>query len=271
VPIMEVDVLKLYFEEIKEYLSKWPELNQRPIETFTRIKSGSLIPKFFKLWVGFNSNKTLNGIAYKLDDHPLFLSGKVWMSLLTSEIESVQGTVEDLDANGATEPNFFVGRNKLIMYVNRIQFKPFSGVFDNALFEVRRGGPLDFEQLELLLIQFASSVDLSGAAFSSIENMNDRGKFYLVVDRGSKQIISCVYSTMPGSDVSRLTFVYTKPEFRRRNLSKALVSHAVQESLNLGSNTCSLFVSVSNTPAISTYEAVGFKVLTEYQIRKRKS
>ena len=264
----DMDSFHEYYDMISDFLSPSAELYQRAIQTIDRLKSGSLTPKeTFKFWLNMESSKVV-AFAYKLDTHPVFIAfsentnNEFLKNLCRVHVE-FQGVVCDLDP--LVCQSFNIKRDKLLFQCTVNTLKPIERENDNFLFRVADKN--DEQQLTEMLDQFSLAVNLPPNMFSSVRDMMSRGRIYVACPiLNPSKVVSCAYITNPACQVSRVTFVYTKKDFRRRGISQNLISKILHECL-AHDLSATLFVDANNQSAISTYKSVGFMEIASYQVR----
>jgi ribosomal protein S18 acetylase RimI-like enzyme len=85
-------------------------------------------------------------------------------------------------------------------------------------------------------------------------------------------VLQTVPTVSAAQDWTEITELYVQPAFRRKGVGKALIEAALAHARHHGSSEVHLLVDPQNAPAISFYEAVGFrrnscKMLQELQGR----
>jgi predicted GNAT family acetyltransferase len=275
VTLESAEYLPQFHGAILAFLKKDAEVNQRAIETIERIKAGLVVPKTFRFAVDVNDKNEVVGFSYKLDSYPVLFTAdfdRVSEEYLRSVFtlgDTIQGPVNVLDRLFAipSAPKYTVEKDMTIMLCCKETFKRFTLIGEE--FALRENADSDVPILNEMLAEFAKDVQMDLASFSSIPNMRARGTFYVAAHRETDNIAACTYITTVDS-LSRISIVYTRPAFRKKGLSKALVSRAISDLIQTGRDeaTFTLFVQSKNFAAVSAYTAVGFKPISTNQCRK---
>ena len=80
----------------------------------------------------------------------------------------------------------------------------------------------------------------------------------------------CICWLDPGNRVGLFEPVGTRPAYRRRGLSRAVLQEALQRLVAYGARMAFVSTNVQNDPAIKLYRAVGFRIVeTEFRYSKR--
>jgi predicted GNAT family acetyltransferase len=87
----------------------------------------------------------------------------------------------------------------------------------------------------------------------------DAGEIWLWNDNGFRCMAAC---TQPIACVSRVQYVYSPPEFRRRGYAGTLVRHLTRQLLNSGVRPM-LFTDLRNPTSNSIYRSVGYQPVAE--------
>ena len=257
------------------FLARDIVVNQKTIAFFENIRAGSLDLISFRYWLNVDELGDVVAIAFtRTIDDPVMLIGtpnasdSFWKKVFVQGFV-FEGEVTSLDLFSRVvgqNRNFIISRSKDIMSCTALEFeKP--NISLPVEFHVRIADETHQQQLTELYKLFAESVNFNVDSPSSIARMIGRGKFFIAYSAADNHIASVVFLTNPSLSVSRITFVYTRGESRRKGLSKALVHQATKVALNEG-RACTLFVDAANHAAISTYEAVGFRKISQYQLRQ---
>ena len=259
-------------QAILKYLIINPEVNQRAIETLERLKSGTRAPTVFHFLIDCNGEGTVYGLSYKFEVFPVLFTAnfnhvsQVYLNSILSLGSTIQGAVEDLDrlfSSLSPAPGFVVEKNMILMLCPPETF--IREQFLDPAFLTRPSEEPDEPVLTDMLAEFIKAVEIDSAVFATISNLRSRGTIFVAVEKETSKIAACTYVTTAQS-FSRISIVYTRPDFRRKGLSKALVATAIA-SLNSWA-TCTLFVDARNTFARASYTAVGFRPLSTNQVRK---
>ena len=72
-------------------------------------------------------------------------------------------------------------------------------------------------------------------------------------------VLQTVPTVSAAQDWAEITELYVQPAFRRKGVGKALVEAALAHARHHGCTEVHLLVDPENTPALSFYEAVGFR------------
>ena len=263
--------VNLHAEGILRFLSSDLLSNQKSIGVFERILSQAVFTSSFQFWLELELADEVIAVSYKRDGDPVFVHASPGMSLeyrqmLLGKSLSFQGTESSLDLLFGVPgfAKFTVSRERLVMVCTRTDLP--SSHHQSSEFLIRTGDSNDVDQLQTMLTEFASAVNMSIDQFSTIHDMMDRGRFFVACAPETGGIASMVYATFPSMSVSRISCVYTHQTHRRKGLSKLLVAAALDWTLQNG-NACTLFVDQANHAALATYASVGFQIHTKHQVR----
>jgi ribosomal protein S18 acetylase RimI-like enzyme len=247
-------------------------INQKSIDTFERLRDGSLGSSCFRFWLNVETgSEKAVALAYTRGGGPVLVAGTsraslaFWLTVLSQDRE-FQGEVSSLELmfQSARFTHYTVNRKKILMSCTALTIKQ---PHHNQLleYEVRIGQETDLDQLTQMQFEFAAAVEQ--VPISSVTLMMKRGTYYIACPTGTDQIVSMVYKTNPNSSVSRITFVFTRESHRGKGLSRRLMFEATKSALDK-CQACTLFVDPANHAANSTYASVGFMQVAQYQIRK---
>jgi predicted GNAT family acetyltransferase len=248
-------------------------VNHKSIEVFERIRNGILCPSVFEFWIDHDSECRVVSMAYLRDGDPIFVHSSSETSIDFSKCvlpqgKEFQGTEVSLDLlfSSLNSTEFLVCRDKYLMCCKSEDLSDL--VHINQPFSCRFGEAKDTSQLTGLLCEFAEAVKCAVIQFSTITEMMSRGRFFVACVKHTDTIASCVYVTNPTMSVSRISYVFTQGPYRRKGLSKLLVSTATKWALG-AADACTLFVDCANQAALSTYKSVGFEVVAKHQVRQK--
>ena len=265
-----IETIQQFNDAILKYLFVNPQVNQRAIETLERIKKAP--NDNFSFLLDCDETGTVNGFSYKFNVYPVLFTAnfdQVSQEYLNSVLSlgtSIQGAVEDLDrlfASLPSAPQYTVEKDMTLMVCTPETFV--REHFLDPCFIIRESNDSDISVLTEMIGEFVAAVAMDAGSFSSVENLLSRGSILVAVETETNRVAACVYVTTAQS-FSRISLVYTRPDFRRKGLSKVLVAKAID---SLGSSaTCTLFVNTLNVAARASYTAVGFRPLSTNQVRK---
>jgi GNAT superfamily N-acetyltransferase len=76
-------------------------------------------------------------------------------------------------------------------------------------------------------------------------------------------LVSMACATEPVAGVSRIGYVYTPPEWRRRGYASALVAQLSRQVLETEAGTCILFTELHNPTSNGIYRRIGYQAVAE--------
>lgn len=176
--------------------------------------------------------------------------------LLAGKLETVSNILKILNQEKSITPNILYKLDKE-SYVN-INMKLQSEVrlADSSYFDIKK-----VKQFTAQFFEAETAEEIEEV--TNTEKILDKIKTGVYLLEFQNNIIGMARFIGKTTNFAEITSVYIHKDYRKKGFGKELICHMIELAINQG-KTPVLAASVSNTAAIKTYEAMGFKKYGQY-------